>query len=105
MELWRSQWRSGSPPGRRRLGDPFTRIEASSSFHPSISGIASTFGILLFSPVVMTRDSQVPGRWHEMEGYMPKLHELQERRAHAVSEMRAINDTAEREQRDYSADE
>ena len=36
---------------------------------------------------------------------MPKLHELQERRAHAVSEMRAINDKAEAEKRDYSADE
>ena len=33
---------------------------------------------------------------------MAKLHELQERRAHAVSEMRAINDKAEAEKRDYS---
>lgn len=33
---------------------------------------------------------------------MPKLHELQERRALAVSEMRAINDKAEVEKRDYS---
>lgn len=36
---------------------------------------------------------------------MPKLHELQERRALAVSEMRAINEKAETEKRDYSADE
>jgi HK97 family phage major capsid protein len=33
---------------------------------------------------------------------MPKLHELQERRSSAVSEMRAINDKAEAEKRDYS---
>src|SRR5262245_39446194 len=33
---------------------------------------------------------------------MPKLHELQERRAHVVSEMRSINDKAEAESRDYS---
>jgi HK97 family phage major capsid protein len=36
---------------------------------------------------------------------MPKLQELQERRALAVSEMRSINDRAESEKRDYSADE
>ena len=36
---------------------------------------------------------------------MPKLHELQERRALAVSEMRSINDKAEIEKRDYTADE
>src|SRR5262245_38147591 len=40
-----------------------------------------------------------------MEGQMPKLHELQERRALAVSEMRAINDKAEAEKRDYSDSE
>jgi len=34
-----------------------------------------------------------------------KLHELQERRAHCVSEMQAINDTAEKENRDYAAAE
>src|SRR4051812_12578985 len=33
---------------------------------------------------------------------MAKLHELQERRALAVSEMRSINDKAESEKRDYS---
>ena len=33
---------------------------------------------------------------------MAKLHEMQERRALAVSEMRAINDKAEAEKRDYS---
>lgn len=33
---------------------------------------------------------------------MPKLHELQERRSTAVSEMRSINDAAEREKRDYT---
>jgi HK97 family phage major capsid protein len=36
---------------------------------------------------------------------MPKLHELQERRATCVAEMRSINDKAENEKRDYSADE
>lgn len=36
---------------------------------------------------------------------MAKLHELQERRALAVSSMRTINDKAEAEQRDYSDDE
>ena len=36
---------------------------------------------------------------------MPKLHELQERRATCVTEMRAINTKAENETRDYSADE
>jgi HK97 family phage major capsid protein len=36
---------------------------------------------------------------------MPKLHELQERRATCVSEMRSINDSAEREKRDYTSDE
>jgi HK97 family phage major capsid protein len=36
---------------------------------------------------------------------MPKLHELQERRAHVVSEMRTLNTTAEKEARDYTADE
>jgi hypothetical protein len=36
---------------------------------------------------------------------MPKLHELQERRAACVTEMRAINDKAENEKRDYSGDE
>ena len=36
---------------------------------------------------------------------MPKLHELQERRATCVAEMRSINDKAETEKRDYSADE
>ena len=35
---------------------------------------------------------------------MPELHELQEARALAVSRS-SINDTAEREQRDYNADE
>ena len=34
---------------------------------------------------------------------MPKLHELQERRAHVVSEMRSINDKAETEKRDRRA--
>lgn len=33
---------------------------------------------------------------------MPKLHELQERRASVVTEMRAINELAEREKRDYT---
>lgn len=33
---------------------------------------------------------------------MPKLHELQERRSTAVSEMRSINEKAESEKRDYS---
>jgi HK97 family phage major capsid protein len=37
-----------------------------------------------------------------MEAAMAKLHELQERRSTAVSEMRAINDKAESEKRDYS---
>src|SRR5438552_6816414 len=37
-----------------------------------------------------------------MEASMAKLHELQERRAHAVLEMRAINDKAEAEKRDYT---
>ena len=33
---------------------------------------------------------------------MPKLHELLERRAHVVQEMRSINEKAETEKRDYS---
>src|SRR5262245_40016231 len=33
---------------------------------------------------------------------MPKLHELQERRSTAVSEMRSLNDTVEAAKRDYS---
>jgi HK97 family phage major capsid protein len=37
-----------------------------------------------------------------MEGHMPKLHELQERRSTAVSEMRSLNDKVESEKRDYS---
>src|SRR5262249_9593661 len=36
---------------------------------------------------------------------MPKLHELQDRRALAVSEMRSLNDTVEAAKRDYTADE
>jgi HK97 family phage major capsid protein len=36
---------------------------------------------------------------------MAKLHELQERRATVVSEMRSINEKAETEKRDYSTDE
>jgi hypothetical protein len=36
---------------------------------------------------------------------MPKLFEMQERRALVVSEMRSINEKAETEKRDYSADE
>lgn len=36
---------------------------------------------------------------------MAKLADLQERRAHAVSEMRSINEKVEAEKRDYSADE
>lgn len=36
---------------------------------------------------------------------MARLHELLERRAHVVSEMRTLNETAEKASRDYSADE
>jgi HK97 family phage major capsid protein len=36
---------------------------------------------------------------------MAKLHELQERRCSVVSEMRSLNDIAEKETRDYTADE
>jgi HK97 family phage major capsid protein len=36
---------------------------------------------------------------------MAKLHELQERRAHVVLEMRTINEKAETEKRDYTADD
>src|SRR5262245_19638181 len=37
-----------------------------------------------------------------MEGLMPKLHELQERRSSAVSSMRELNDKVEAAKRDYS---
>src|SRR5262245_36989827 len=50
----------------------------------------------------MARLSHCQGRLAKMEPTMAKLHELQERRALAVSAMQQINDKAEAESRDYS---
>ena len=61
--------------------------------------------MLRVRPVVMTRLFPRQGTLSALDGgrAWPELHELQERRRRAVSEMRAINDKAEAEKRDYSA--